>query len=299
MSGSQSELTFYPPRAGRFSRFWYFWFRLKQVTVWRRMARPEILSEEDQLLSLVLPGYIFVALGFRKTGIAFIVGYFITLIVTLAAIGMPQAAFGWGLMLSAQAICILHLLVIRSRGNISLLHRIGMAFLVIAALAGLVYMPVHHLVAKYVAAPLYTNREFIVVNPRSDPDDIRLGDTVAYHVEPDAGRGYRIEEGANYGKVLAEEGDRVVFFSDRVEVNGIPHAPLRGMPHEGEITVEPGSWFIWPAFIFSFQFPANIDIPTILRDNAIVSKELLIGKPYTRWFMRDQSHLHQENSSQP
>ncbi|MGI9242683.1 MAG: hypothetical protein ACR2RV_17940 [Verrucomicrobiales bacterium] len=300
MSRSQPDPAYYPRRAGHFSWLWYRWFRLKQVRLWKRVVSAEYLGDTEQLLSLLLPGYVFIALGYRRFGVSILIGFFVAALVSLAAIGLPLATLCYCFMLSAQSMSIQRLLVVRARGARGSVQRICLALVLVIGLGALVYAPLYQFVRSYIVTPLHTRDGIILVNPRSGADRVQKGDGIAYGIDAESGDGYHVREGVLYGSVLASEGDRIEFASDHYEINGTSHVSKRWMPSEGELTVEPGFWFVWAHLMVQNDPGNDIDVPAlILSRTAIVPRERFIGILYRNWFGRNQSHLHQDTRSSP
>jgi hypothetical protein len=300
MNRSQSDSAYYPRRAGHFSWLWYRWFRLKQVSLWKRVVSKEALTDNEQILSLLLPGYVFFVLGHRRIGISILIGFSIAVLASLAAIGQPLATFCYCFMLPVQSLSILQVIIVRARGTIPSLKRIGLAFLLIIGLSSFVYAPLYHFVRVHIVVPLETSGGPVLVNPRWGAGEVQVGDVVAYQIDADRGAGYRIQEGVLYGKILAAEGDRIVFFPDHYELNGTAHVSQRWMPSQGGLTIEPDFWFIWADLKVYSNHGRNFDVPALLLSRtAIVSKEQFVGKLYRNWFGRDQSRVHLNTFSRP
>jgi len=92
---------------------------------------------------------------------------------------------------------------------------------------------------------------------------------------------YRFGTGAtNFDRILAVPGDTIRFHRDSFEVNGRHFARLSElMPTDGEWTMPPGTYFIWPTVV-----TFHGDVSEMLLRFAEVTEGDIIGKPYRWWF---------------
>ncbi len=280
---------YYPPRAKWYSRLWYPWFRFTRSVYLERLGLAPRVSFGQFLLSLILPGYAFVASDWKRVGLAMTAGYALVLVLFFAALGQPAGNLAFGLILSLHVTSVLRILTRCWTEPPNLKVRMALTAVTLVGLYGLLYEPFRWWVTHHLAMPLRINNQVIIIRPGLTPKDIRRGDVVAYQINGFSGPGYYVQAGFGLEPVLALPGDHVEFFDDRIEVNGTPSARRKLMPLKGAEQVLEKNWLIWPGM--AINNPGNqpqLNVPGVMLRAAMVPEEQLIGKPYRSWFGRRQ-----------
>jgi hypothetical protein len=103
------------------------------------------------------------------------------------------------------------------------------------------------------------------------------------------GQGVLNRTSLGLGSVLATAGDRVEFSTNSFTVNGVPQPFLPHMPTSGNLVVAENHWFIWPNIAISGNWNVGeADISSAMLQMASVPEKQFVGKPFKRWFWREQ-----------
>jgi hypothetical protein len=285
---------YYPPRARWYSPLWQ-WF----YVVGRKLHVPEHSSVTKQdfyclLLGLALPGWSWLWSPKPILGVALGSAYLLLAFVFLAWVGQPISNLAFTLMISIHAAGIL-----RMKSSVKVWKRILLSVVVFVAVAQCLYVPLRNAMERHWFAPLQFNGKTIVVLMNQESSNVTRGSWVVYSLESSRqnatnvtnsyGYGAVIVEGGNtLGRILAVGGDEVVFESHRILVNGRPQQRRDTMPVEGSIAVTHGRVFVWPEMNVRMTTGMGAAVqPTLLR-LAVVPETVIVGKPFDRWFWREQ-----------
>jgi hypothetical protein len=279
---------YYPPRARWYGRLLYPCAAARRILHLDRIHPPKGISPFQFLLSLLLPGFSFLATGKPSVGRCFIAAYGVAGLVFIGALGYTAGTIAYGVVVSAHALSIVHLqnLCLREDGNFK--RRMVLAAGALLAVWMLFYQPLTHYAGKHWFMPLRTPRNVVVVDCRVAPGSVKPGDWIGFRMNGIAGEGYVIQQGFGVEKVLAKAGDKIVFTPEHIEINGVAHPRQPRMPGRGEWVVPEKHWFVWPNLAITAQGHGQVYLDQALQANGMIAENNLIGKPFTRWFGRRQ-----------
>jgi hypothetical protein len=256
---------------------------------------PVGFSTQQFILSLLVPGYAFFAGGRRILGLAFLGAYGVAAALFVVALGYPLGGLGYGLMISAHASGIIFLEARWLRNEHEFSFRLLLALGTLLAIWLLFYAPLTAFVQRHWFMPLRVRGNVVIMHRTASLNHIQRGDWVMYSLRENysgdahAGGAIRVEAGMNWGPVLALAGDRVVFSTNSVSVNGVEN-PLRPhMPTSGELVVPEKHWFVWPELgINGHGNVGEANLSAAMLQLAMVSEVEFVGKPFKHWFWRKQ-----------
>lgn len=277
-----------PPRARTWSGARYAWDEVRQCLWFQRLRPAGNLKAWDVVAGLVCPGYALGVMGWKWMGRILLAGYGLGWLTFLAWLGHNLSNVALGLLLSAHAISILGLLT-HQFGPFGLRARMMMTLTVLAALYLVAYRPALDWFFMRWALPVLVRERVLIVQPEI-PGALARGDQVVYSFYPMHGGGregrYYVEGGLGLAPILAQGGDRVDFYPDRFEVNGVPDTRRPFMPEQGGLVVPQNHWLIWPEMSMVVR-DAAAATQALLR-MAVVPEGRLMGRPYRHWFGRTQ-----------
>jgi hypothetical protein len=255
---------------------------------------PDGVTPLEFLVSLIVPGFSFMARGRRMMGWSVLAAYLACGLTLLATLGFPLATLALGLVISVHAISIYYL-------ELQWLRDSGFGVKVLCALLTLfvvalgIYWPALHWAGEHWFMPLRVRGQVVIVQRGSLNYSARRGDWVMYSLEGGAygnihgGGAVRVESGFGYGPVLAAAGDRVEFSTNSFSVNGVSRPPLPHMPVGGGVVVPEKHWFVWPEFdIRANRNVSEADLSSAMLRLAMVPESRFIGRPFKHWFGRRQ-----------
>ena len=262
-------------------------------------------------LAALIPGRGYAMLGQQTLGRVFLAGWWLSAVATVILLCHPTMGWFLGGMASCHSSGLAFLMLRQREANqghpAGLAERILLPLVCWAIYYSLVYLPGFDQFRRRVATPLRITTEdrTVVFNPRVRAADVQRGDSIAFHQE-----GFRIQpagyipwvfaQGPIVGRVFGLPGDRIVFTTKGVKVNGREVPRLEGMPIEGEQVVEPGQWFVWPTVQVPRQWGVmvggvgvrrNAEVPfaeAFHRMSAVRYSDFM-GRVYGRWFFHDQT----------
>ncbi len=281
----QDSSPYYPPRAPWYSGLRELGCSFLSALRLDRVRAPEGVRPGAVPACLLIPGFPFLIRRGRRTGTWAMTAAAVLFLAGVVGLGRAWGGASVALLIGIHASGLLEflrpwLLACRPR-----LRLVSSVFAVMALVLGL-YLPLQDLFGRHVAYPVRTADRVVIIRPGADPDAIRRGDWVAYHVRGSAARGVVILDGVGLARVLARVGDRVEFSSEGYRVNGRLSPARDGMPVEGSLVVRPGNWFIWPE-LRVFRAGAG-SAESALYELAFVPYDELIGRPYEHWFFMRQ-----------
>ena len=301
-----SDSSYYPPRAGRGRMSAASGVRVERLRnrfahFMRRLPSPPsfgVLSFRDGILSLILPGYAYVAMGRWQIGLLMAGGWVLALLLLLVFLANPTTR-AWCLgTLASTHTSGLAMAALRSREldpdlpSPTLFHRIALPLALWAIAAAVIYWPFDTLLNETVARVVSVDGRSIVVNPRVDPEDLLRGDIILFR---SGGNRYSGEvpvlmrDGLYWGVVLGLPGDQVTFSTNSVVAAG-RSSPLEAyMPTAGSYPVPRDTWFAWPRMLQLGAARTSPDLIThAFLDQAQITRADFMGRPYRRWFFRRQ-----------
>jgi hypothetical protein len=280
---------YYPPRAK-----WYrFVFQLGSIVRRRayldRLHLPDGISPGAIFRSIWWPGIGFYVRGEKLIGTMIMCASTLLLGVFIVWLGYPAAHAAFGLFLSAHVTSLIFLCSPWLAG-VSFRVRIGFTILALSVLGLCVYLPLRKLFHEHCLMPLRANGCVVVAQRMTSANSIQRGDWIAYTLP--LGRemtAVRVREGLGLGPVLATGGDHVRFLTNGFAINGVLRPPLPHMPREGELVVPEKHWFVWPELAITAN--GNVGeapISATMLQLAVISESEFLGKPFKRWFWREQ-----------
>ena len=248
------------------------------------------ISTRQVLLCLLVPGFSFYHAGWPRIAAAFAGAWVVAGLVFLLWLGHTAASIAFGLMMSVHVSSVLHFLN-RVAPSSSVWRRLALSLLVLFVMGQLIYRTGLDWFQNHLFMPLDVNGKIYVINPRVRPAALHAGDWLAFHLDSTVGHGgVRIREGYVLDRVLAGPGDVVEFSRESVLINGTAHTPLPFMPSRGARTMAEKTWLVWPSLrTVQRNNVSQDDIASTVLQMAQVHHEQMIGKPYRRWFWRDQT----------
>ena len=285
----------YPPRAGRLSKLWYGHLRRKAMgsAFVRPLNSPEMPEPREVLLCLFVPGCVFAKLGHPKAGLVVLFGYLGCAAAAIVLLGDWRGGLAFGVMVSLHAACVTQLIPFY-REIEDFLNRVAAALLVLA-LSFLCYWGIFVLVEKYLFAAYHTPEGIVVMRPGISPEELQRGDIVGYRSGEAQENGYRVAEGVGLAPVIALPGEHVEFFPNHYTIDGTEYPRRPYMPVAGELTVLPNQWLIWPhrrdlaPSVDQDTTTMNPNALRLLLHASLIPTQHLIGRPYRRWFNREQT----------
>jgi hypothetical protein len=259
-----------------------------------RHLRPSVaLSTLQLVLSLLVPGAAFLLLGRRLVGWLFLATYVLAAVVFVVALGFLAAGVAYGLLIGLHATSIVFVEGLWLKES-TLRVRLATALLTLFAVWGLIYSPIVKFTERHWFMPLRMGKRVIVVRRGVAPNSIKRGEWLAYEIPGDQYRGEHaagtyLESGYGIDPVLALPGDRLRFTREALYVNDqeLPLEPH--MPVQQELVLSEKVWFIWPRLGISRDGVwTEASISATKQRIAMVTQTNIIGRPFKRWFGRQQ-----------
>lgn len=285
---------YYPPRARWYSPLFSVGGSLRRHFALDRIHLPKGVTFWGLAGSFLIPGLGIYLRGPRLWGKVAFAACGLLFSEFIIWLGYPFGNYAFGLMLSVHVTGFVYycrpLLT-----NLEFASRLLFTILVLITMGGLVYTPARSALQEHWLVPLRLNDRVLVVQKRASADTVKRGDWIAYNLSEYVisvhGNRYAGDHpGLGFGPVLAMAGDRVGFLTNAFTVNGIAHPRRPHMPGAGNFMVPENHWFIWPDFAISGH--GNIgeaDISAAMLERADVPENQFVGKPFKRWFWRQQS----------
>jgi len=279
--------SYYPPRAGRARMARRIFSAWRFSTYVDRIHMPRLQASGRTLAAMAVPGLAFYFKGPRIFAKLIWLAFPVLFLVFLAGLGTVVAEVAFGLMIGTHVLSVSHVLrpvMIRCR----LPFQMVFGVVLFAAISVLLYNPVRGLFDNHVAMPLEIHGRTLVMNPRASPLGIQRGDRIVYRIPASGGNGVVVQPGLGFRAIWGMPGERVVFDSDAVSIDGRRY-PLRGsQPGWGDLVVPDDCWFIWPELSIRNHGRGESEVSTALRRLAVVPQSRFVGRPYAWWFFRAQ-----------
>lgn len=280
------QLTYYPPRAGVLRSVRPVWWGVRR---WMHMtyggayvcALPQ--TEWRHLWCLLVPGFSYVDAGWPRVGKALLGLWTVACAVFLIWIGTSMANAGFAAMLSIHVTSVMHLIG-RTSPGMGVLRRLAVSLTVLFLVGQCLY----GITFRWAVLPLDYRGTIYVVHRMPNWMIVKKGDVVAYKTRITFGN-VRIQQGYVMGPILAGPGDIVAFTENALLVNEEPLPRQEWMPRAGTFKMPRKTWLIWP----ELRTVTRVNVPQeqvaeAVRWAAMVQREEIIGKPFRRWFWRQQ-----------
>ncbi len=285
---------YYPPRARWYSPLFSLGGSIRRHLALDRIHLPKGVTFWGLAGSFLIPGLGIHLRGPRLWGKAAFVACGLLFLEFIIWLGYPFGNFAFGLMLSIHVTGFVYYCS-PLLADMEFASRLLFTILVLVTMGGVVYAPMRRAIQEHWLIPLRMNDRVFVIEKQASADTVRRGDWIAYNLS-----GYVISvhgnryagdrSGLGFGPVLAMAGDRVGFLTNAFTVNGVAHLRQPHMPASGSFIVPENHWFIWPDLAISGH--GNVgeaDISAAMLERADVPENQFVGKPFKRWFWRQQS----------
>jgi len=281
--------TYYPPRARWYSPAFYFCSWLRRRLHLDGIRLPSSASIRRVSLSLLLPGFAFVASGQQPIARAIFSSYALAATVFLLWLGYSISSLALGVMISLHVSSVLHLIG-RQSLKLGFRWRVVLSMMTFSMVYLGIYYPLQRQFENHVAMPMRVGNKVVMVRTRQSAASVKRGDWIAYRIEPRLVDHFYLAGGLGFGRVLAVAGDRIVFTPQTAQVNGVVFARRLYMPDNETWVVPEKHWFIWPESAISISGnPQNDAITRLMRESALVGQPEFVGRPLRRWFWRRQT----------
>ena len=297
-----AESEYYPRRARWYSPLLAPWEAVRRRLHLEQVHFPTGVSAAQFLLSLLVPGYAFLANGRKIVGWSFLAVYCVSAALFVVALGYQIGSIGYGLMISAHASSIIFLEGYWFRemsGLRAVVYRFALALITLLVVWLAIYSPPVDYAQEHWVTPLRVRDQVFVMRRLALVGEIKRGEAVMYEMREDGvgeahggGGAVWMRAGFGSGPVLAVAGDRVEFSTNAFSVNGRERPLLPHMPTSGELVVPEKHWFIWPELAISNPRNAGeANISALMLRMATVGEQQFVGKPFQHWFGRRQANL--------
>jgi len=284
--------SYYPPRAGWNRSLYSAGYAVRRHLHLENLNLPKLaieISGARILLCLLLPGFSFHDAGWKRWARIIAASWLAAGFVFLLWLGYSAANVAFGLMMSLHVSSVVHFLN-RVAPGISVWRRLVLSLGVLFVVGTLVYATGLKWLQNQMFMPLQTADKVYVVNRLAPTETLRRGDWVAFHSERVGGGGIYIQEGYVLDRILAGPGDEVEFTAADFRVNRVPREKLPLMPSNERLVLPQNNWLIWPSLrTVTRNNIAEDAIARSVLQMATVRREQIIGRPFRRWFWRDQT----------
>jgi len=289
----QSTPPFYPPRAKWYSRIFYLGLSTRHRLALDRIHLPQSVTLGGLVAGALVPGLAVYLRGPRLWGKLALAASALLFLTFLLGFGYPVGNYAFGLLISVHVSGFGYYCQPFLREK-DFMGRLAITALLLIVLGLGIYAPARGAIQRYYAVPLRLNGRVIVVERAFPAARIQRGDGIAYvlsgyYFSNHGGEGVSSRSGMSLGTVLAAPGDRVEFSEKGVSVNGTPRPALPHMPKSGTFLVPENHWFVWPNLVISGDWHVPEEsISSAMLELANVSETQYVGKPFKRWFWREQ-----------
>jgi hypothetical protein len=284
---SKADSPYYPPRARWYSGVLTDLDKIRRHLMLDRLRPPASVPIGQALIALLVPGLGFWLRGVRIWGYLAVGACLVCGCWFVVDLGHPGGNTAFGLLVSIHAMSLGYLLE-PCLGGAEFRYRILFSLAVLIALGCAVYLPARNYLQTHWFMPLRVADKVVVVQSRSSPGRLQRGDVIAYRYEGFGDHGWYVRDGMGCAPILALAGDRVVFSTNGVAVNGRAHPLQEHMPQAGDLVVGQNQWLIWPQVGIHGGHVGEAVISAALLRVAPVDHTNFVGKPYRRWFWREQ-----------
>jgi hypothetical protein len=250
-----------------------------------RFDLPLPATEWRHVWCLLLPGYSFRDAGWPRLGRYILYLWIIALLLFLGCLGYAPANWAFAVMLSLHVTSVMYL-VNRTSPEMSIWRRLVVGLAALFLIGQVLYgIPL-----RWTILPLQHGGDVFVVYRMPAWAAVKRGELVAYHTQGAYGT-VRVHDGYVLSRVLARPGDTVTFDNANFRVNDGPATQrLDWMPRAGSVTLAENRWLIWPELDTLRHVNVTEDqIARAVLHVAEVRRAEIIGKPFRRWFWREQT----------
>jgi len=292
-SVSRLDSPYYPPRARWYSPLFGWGSATRRHLALDRIHLPKGITVWGFIGSLLIPGLGVYLRGPRLWGKAALAACGFLFLQFIMWLGYPFGNLAFGLMLSIHVTGLAYYCT-PLLADMQLQYRLLFTIAVLMIVGGLIYAPGRRAIQGHWLMPLRVHGHVVVVQKLASANVVQRGDWITYTLSGYiiSGHGNQYADnhsGMGFGPVLALAGDRVVFSTNGFTVNSVRH-PLRPqMPVTGSLIVPGNHWFIWPDLdISGHGYISQSAISGVMLQLADVSEQQFVGKPFKRWFGRQQ-----------
>ena len=288
---------YYPPRArwyGRFfSRLLYLGLATRHRLALDRVRLPKEISVGGVILGLLIPGLAVHIRSPRLWGRIALPACALLFLSFFIWQGYPFGNYAFGLLLAIHVSGFVYYCS-PVLSNDDFWHRILFTIAVLLGIGLLIYAPLRGAIQNHWVMPLRVNDHVVVVQRNAPVTSVGRGDWVAYtfsgyYFSNHGGQGASSHTSLGLGLVLATAGDRVEFSTGKFTVNGVSRPLLPHMPDSGNLIVPENHWFIWPNLAITGNLNVGeASISSVMLQMASVPETQFVGKPFKRWFWREQ-----------
>ena len=283
--------TFEPPRAGATRGAWNVWYALLRRTHVRFPRMPVVIKPPgltwQSVAVVVIPAYGWVALGKPHMARWAAIAYGACVVTAILCLGWAAAGWAAGVMITLHGLGIAEYFY---SGQLwpAPAHRVARTAGVVLALAVVYTLASRPLLAK-VVVPLQTDRGVLLIDALTRPGSVVRGEIVAFRAQGWRAGHFMLRGGIYLGRVSGRPGDVIAFRTDTFAVNGEAFPRRPSMPRRGELTVPAQHTFIWPLDLRR-ELASEDEAADFARKAALVPDADLVGRPFRRWFWRQQNH---------
>lgn len=217
-----------------------------------------------------VPGLVFLVRGQRRLGAVLMGLWLVALTECLIGVGLSNASLFFALasmIHSISAITVLRDVWTERQNEENKARPVIFGILLVTLLY---YGVFQNQVLDRLVVALRVGHQLVLINPRTKPDSLGLGDWVAYRV---SARGNSL----GFGQILGLPGDKVQFSPGAVAVNGLRYERVSPqMPKAGEWTVPYDRFLVWQGR-YGWVFGV-----------VLVDRPDVMGRPHKSWFGRTQ-----------
>ncbi len=242
---------------------------------------------------LVIGGVFIPSLGYwgrwpRKHAALASLGAFLLFLLFFVFLGTEWANWMLGLLLAVHATGLLLLFriwLIEAR----LRFRLMLIVALLIGLYGMLYSPFQNFVQEQLFMPLHIRDQVVMVNRTASDRSLKRNDWIVFSYNAARGNQVTMQGGYSASPIYGMPGDHVRFTPHACVVNGVPRPRRDMMPESGELQVPSDRWFVWPEFVVHNRGRASEqEIAQMIMSRAFVAKGDLAGRPFKRWFWRQQ-----------
>jgi hypothetical protein len=248
---------FYPPRARWYSRFLYLGLTTRGRLGLDRIRLPKEINFKEVGLGLFIPGLAVYLRGPRFWGKLALAACASLFLLSILWLGYPFGNLAFGLMVSIHVSGFIYYCSPYLHGR-GFSHRILFTLLVLAGIGLGFYLPIQHAVQRHWLMPVRNGNQVIIVSVQRCPAELKRGEWAAF----------------------VRDGE--VFFG-----------PIAGLAGErmDALTVPEGQWLIHAQYVRRYyhgDIPLFSTASDLVVQSEIVSREEFVGRPFHRWFWREQ-----------
>ena len=286
---------YYPPRQRWYGQFFYWGLAIRRRLALDPIHLPQETTLGGMVLGILIPGLAVYLRGPRLWGMFALAACAILFLFFVVWLGYPSGNLAFGLLIAIHGSGFAYYCnpVLREK---EFFARICYTLALVLAFGLLFYMPLRSIIQNRWLMPLSRNGHVFIVERSVAAGSVERDEWVMYSLPGSsagnahgAGGAVWVQSGFGFGPVLAMAGDRVSFGTDSFAVNGVERPRLPHMPQGGGLIVPEKNWFIWPDFgISGHGDVGEAVISATMLQLATVPEDQFVGKPFKRWFWREQ-----------